>query len=413
MAVFTRAKADRRWLLLAAVLALIVTTLTVLPIGSSRATEVIEENAGVLLLKVDSDGDSWFRYYPDADAEAGTLGTLGAEQAIDISRRCLVTSDSSLVSIATGVGSQAVGAVSNGLGVRTKNNCARDQGRINTNQMLTFELTSAEVFPEDIFIKSAEIDVEGKFGADLAYVLDGSIEGTADLPNNSDNGPDAGIGDNNIVTIAPEEVFSSISLSPDGEGEVAIEGGGDGTIPGGGLRTAFGVNETLFELVTIEEFDGIVDCGDPVSTGDGSTAPGATFTRGDDNHLNKPGGGECDELIGFNLSSEVNGTQTITFEFQEEELPSWFGEFTWVPETAVIPVPATQIDADSDGTLDGDLMWCDGLSGDIDPETGMEIPNLPEGADWCLTGQQTELLSDGLIQVTQQVYGLTDPRWVR
>jgi len=413
MVEFTRGIRDRKWLLLAAVVSLVAAALTVLPIGFGRAAEVVEEDAGVLLVHVESGGDSRVRYYPDADADLGTLGALGAEQSIDISNKCGVATDGSLLVLTEAGGTRGVGAVSNGLGVRTKNNCSSAQGRVNTAQTLSFALGSSTAFPADVRIKTVEVDVEGKFDADLAYVLDGTTAGTADLANTSDNGPDAGAGDNNLVTIAPTSVFTAISFAPDGVGEVAIEGGGDGLVAGGTLRTAFGVNETLFELVTVTEFDGIVACGDDVSTGDGVTAPEATFTRGDDNILGKPGGGLCNTLIGFNLSSSANGTQTITFEFEEEELPSWFGEFTWVPETAVVPVPATDIDEDGDGVFEGDLVWCDGFSGNIDPETNLPIPNLPAGSEWCLTGQQTALVSSGLMQVTQQVYGLTDPQWSR
>ena len=98
--------------------------------------------------------------------------------------------------------------------------------------------------------------------------------------------------------------------------------------------------------------------------------------------------------------------QTISFEFEEEELPSWFGSFTWAPETAVVPVPATQVDVDGDGPGgDADLEWCAGVSGGI--------PILPSDESWCLVEQQSVLLDGGLMQVTQQVYGLTDPFWAR
>lgn len=401
---------SHRTAFLAAALVLLAAMLIVLPVGFGRAAEAIKEDAGVLLLRVDSSGSSWIRYYPDADATTGDLGPLGAEQLISISSKCAVSTDGSLLSITPTGGSMGVGAVTNGLGVRTKNNCSTAQGRIAATQSLAFALGTSTAFPDNVAIKSIEVDVEGKFGADLAYVLDGTTAAVADLPNTSDNGPDAGAGDNSIVTISPVETFTSISFAPNGVGELAIEGGGDAVFAGGTLRTAFGVNETVFELVVA--FDALVDCGETVSTGDGSTAPQATFTRGDDNRT-KAGGGDCDVLVGANLSSSANGTQLISFEFEEEELPTWFGEFTWVPETAVVPVPATQIDENGDGIFEGNLEWCDGFSGVIDPETQMEIPNLPAGSEWCMTGQQTALVGSGLMQVTQQIYGQTDPNYLR
>ena len=416
MGVLTRGDTRRRLILLVAALGLVAASVVLLPIGSSRAAEIVEQSEGVLLLSVDSDGQSWVRYYPDADPGSGVLGTSTAQQLINVSNKCGASTNGSLLAISQVGASKGLGEVSNGLGVRTKNNCSTAQGRIGSGQSLTFALGNGAALPTDVLIKSAEVDVEGKFSADLAYSVvtdDGPEAGRVSLPNTSDNGPDSGIGDNNVASIAPSGYFTAITFSPDG-GEVSIEGGGDGLLAGGPLRTALGVNETLFELVTVTEYAGIIDCGQPTPpVGDATTIPQATFTRGDDNVLGKPGGGDCDTLIGFNLSSTNDGQQVIGFEFQEEELPSWFGEFTWAPEEAVVPVPATQIDEDGDDVFEADLLWCDGFSGGIDPETGDPIPNLPGDANWCLIGQQSVLLDGGLMQVSQEVYGLTDPRWAR
>jgi hypothetical protein len=72
----------------------------------------------------------------------------------------------------------------------------------------------------------------------------------------------------------------------------------------------------------------------------------------------------------------------------------------------VVPVPATQVDVDGDGPGGyADLEWCAGVSGGI--------PILPSGESWCLVEQQSVLLGGGMMQVTQEVYGLTDPNWAR
>jgi hypothetical protein len=410
MGILTRGGFRRRLILLAAALALAIASVIILPTGQSRAAEVVEEGAGVLLLGVDSEGQSAVRYYPDADPGSGVLGNSTAQQLINVSNKCAVSTDGSLLVLSESGGTRGIGEVSNGLGVRTKNNCSTAQGRLDQSQSLTFTLGGSSALPEDVLIKSAEVDVEGKFDADLAFTAffeGGSETGTIGLPNTSDNGPDSGVGDNNLVTIAPSNYFTAIALYPDG-GQVSIEGGGDGTVSGGALRSALGTNATLFELVTVTEYDGIIACGETTDeVGDGTMTALATLTRGDDNVLGKAGGGECDVEIGYNLSSSVAGSvQTISFEFEEDELPSWFGSFTWAPETAVVPVPATQVDVDGDGPGGyADLEWCAGVSGGI--------PILPSGESWCMVEQQSVLLGGGMMQVTQEVYGLTDPNWAR
>ncbi len=158
-------------------------------------------------------------------------------------------------------------------------------------------------------------------------------------------------------------------------------------------------------------YDGIIACGQSTyTTGDGTTTPEATFTRGDDDAKNAD---PCSALIGFNLTSGVGvGDQTVTFEFETEEAPSWFGTFVWTPEPAAMPVPATQVDTDGDGVTDGPLVWCGGFSG-TDAATGNPLPIMPAGESWCLITQTSTLIGIGTIQVTQTIYGETDPGFIR
>lgn len=158
-------------------------------------------------------------------------------------------------------------------------------------------------------------------------------------------------------------------------------------------------------------FDGVAACGDTTLTvGDGAATPEATFVRGDDDTKNPE---PCSELIGYNLESTTTATeQVVSFEFATDEAPSWYGTFTWAPEPAVIPLPATEVDVDGDGTTDGPLMWCLGFSG-VDASTGNPVPVMPAGETWCLVTQNTALLGDGTVQVTETIYGESDPDFLR
>jgi hypothetical protein len=444
MGVLTRGGFRRRLILLAAALALGIASVIILPIGSSRADVPVEEAAGVLLLRVDSDGDSWVRYYADPVSPLN-LDAYDEQQLIDVSNKCAVSEeDGSLLAISEPDETpHGVGAVSNGLGVRSKNNCSTAQGRISPSQSLTFTLGTSSDLPDDVVIKSVEVDVEAKFNAGLGYSLDGSAQDPVPLPNTSDNGPDSGVGDNNIVRIAPEEAglpsyFDSIEFFASNDGEVAIEGGGDGPVTTGDLsplRDSLGVNETVFELVTVTEYDGIISCGEPTDPVGGEGTPLARLTRGSDDILLKQSGGDCTQPpIGYNLSSSpmTDGEQTISFEFEEDLLPSWVGQFTWAPEPFPtdpetgdpIGVPVTRVDEDGDGPLLPEaLVWCNGFTGETDPEitdpelvdeTGVfQIPRLPDDRSWCLISQETTVVGANSIQVTQTVYGLTDPFWAR
>lgn len=167
-------------------------------------------------------------------------------------------------------------------------------------------------------------------------------------------------------------------------------------------------------IESVPSFDGVVACGESTMTvGDGVEAPGASFVRGDDDDSEGKNSEPCTELVGYNLDSETSTEdQTVSYEFETSEYPSWFGEITWTAEPAATPLQPTQIDEDGDGTPEGDLQWCSGFSG-TDGSTGNPLPVLPAGESWCLISQSATLIGGGMIQVVETIYGATDPSFVR
>lgn len=345
-------------------------------------------------------------------------GTTLATQAIT-TQGCKVNLDTSGEILATlsPTGEGVVGLFADGIGIKAdggKGGNGQPCGQVNgVNEGLVFELAGNLAGYE---IDFAELDIEGKFSVMVEFglfldgvkVADGTPLGTGDL---SDSGPDSGDGDNYrhdpedgaVVDVRYDEIRLTVSAATP-SGAFSLEGGADGTAPG-----SLGYLASAFKLV--EEFDGVIDCAqDTFTVGDGTSSPEASFTRGDDDAKNS---NPCSELIGYNLESAVGADdQTVVFEFETEEAPSWFGTFTWVPEPAEIPVPATQLDLDNDGTSDGPLLWCDGFSGN-DVATGQPLPVMPTGQTWCLIHQTTTLLDGGDIQVVQTVYGRSDPSFAR
>jgi hypothetical protein len=189
-----------------------------------------------------------------------------ATQRLTASSRCLVTSSGPQLMTVVAAGARSeVGLVSNGLGVRSKNNCSTDSGRIGQGQSLTVALGET-LTDAEITIDAAELDIEAKFEATLSYSLDGGDEQTVPLSaDTGDSGPDAGPGDNYRVPIGmlnDEATFTSIRLAPlaNGSGEIALEGGGDFGLPADPTRV------TIFHLVALsEEFEYAFDCGDVIA----------------------------------------------------------------------------------------------------------------------------------------------------
>ena len=134
-------------------------------------------------------------------------GAVVKTQTISSSRCQVSTSGAQLLTFTPSAGD--VGLVSNGLGVRTKNNCNTAEGRVSVGESLQVALGSA--VPLDMRVTTAALDIEGKFNASLDYSLGDDPTDYAPIPlaNASDNGPDAGPGDNVRVTIFLPFFFSS------------------------------------------------------------------------------------------------------------------------------------------------------------------------------------------------------------
>ena len=181
------------------------------------------EDIGLLRLGLSSTGGTV------AFVPAGST-TTHLEPAGDGDRQVCGRHSGPLASIAAAGGNQGLGLVTGGLGVRQKNTCSSAEGRVSGTEQITVALGSA--FDDDVFVDAVELDIEGKFDADLAVSLDGARPLARALFSSSDNGPDSGISDNDRVLVSTAEPdvhpFRSMTLSAAG-GEIALEGGGDAT----------------------------------------------------------------------------------------------------------------------------------------------------------------------------------------
>lgn len=377
-------------------------------------------DAGVILLSTGPNAsENWIRYYADpvepAVGQSFTAANLTptAEQTLDVNSRCTVTSDDSILEISQ-TGGKRVAMVSNGLGVGAKNNCSTKEGRVDETQTLTFSLSSG-TFGSSVFVESIEVDAEGKFGTDLQWTVSDGTDteaGFEGLVLSSDNGPDSGVNDNEIATVDPDLLFKEVTFEPTGS-EVAIEGGGDGPIPGGDLRGFYGVNQTLFKLV--EVFDGVLDCAVDEDDSDGPSAtidpdgPAETITlwRGENKDAT-----DC-ELLLYNFRIE---NQAVLFDanFDFQDTATFLVRIDWKPGSYdPLNPPVREIDF-------GDGVWvtrpdCDGLFDEGDYES--ELPDFddeyvhPVDAPFCLAGELWVQLGNGDWQQIQFYDGGDDPRW--
>jgi hypothetical protein len=384
----------------------------------------VTEDVGVLLLSTGPEaGDNYIEYYADADPSTG-LGVLTASRNISTNRRCDVTefndvdlqgdNPGALLTISDNGNRSYSGLVSNGFGVKTKNNCSTSQGRIGPSQELTLSL--GDYFDDAVEIDILEVDVEGKFNASLSVTLDENLPFTESLPDgDSDNGPDSGPSDNTLVTIGGDGVpnFDTVTFGPAGpsSAEVSIEGGGDGPVEGGDLRGPdhFDVNQTLFQLVSTETWDGILNCDESaVTVGDpGEAATDVAITR----LSNKDG--SCGALVLYNL--DIDGTSVLFDpDLSVEDDAQFLVQIDWAPYADPFNPPHRQISFSGDGSDYQDVVACESLVKDdpakVDPEPADTIEN-PEGVLWCLAGQRQNLLPDSTWQQVQWYHGGGDPFW--
>jgi hypothetical protein len=418
--------------LLAAVAALMVAGLVFLgPSGS--ATTTIKGDAGVILLSTGpNEGDNWVRYFADPAGPNLNVNEFDKEQPIRLVR-CEVVTDGSILAIEQTGGRQGLGLVSNGLGTRDKNNCATANGQVGVSGALSLELGSEFADPS-FAVDLVEIDVEAKQDADLNYGLDGGPNTLIDLNNSaSDNGPDAGTGDNEIVSIGSEDGFRSVTFSATGNSKalISIEGGGDGVLAGGTERANLGVNQSLFRLVTTRTWDGELDCGGLATAGDstGATSDGpaesAVLARGDDTKSDEP----C-ELIPYTFQIEDDN---VFFDYEDNgEGNRFLVRIDWDPGLySPLAPPIRNVDYYNDGVDDYvpgvactgsddtlgegpsiDFDYTHPVSTATDPIADGTGSDFADGTDVpvCLAGEKMVLTSAGW-QQTQWWDVTGDPRW--
>jgi hypothetical protein len=185
--------------------------------------------------------------------------------------KCAVTTDGRLLRFESSTGK--VGLYNNGLGTKTKGTCSPAEGRTAAGETFTVSLGSK--FGPSYSIDSSELDIEGKFSANLLWTaVNGSTPvgtGSASVASSTDNGPDAGTGDNTIVTIGSKDVagdnYTSLTLST-AEGEFGLDGGGDGTYP---AQNSIGTNDSVLFLSS-SVYGYTVDCGEIINATDADLA---------------------------------------------------------------------------------------------------------------------------------------------
>jgi hypothetical protein len=380
--------------------------------GDDPAPVQLEQDRGTLALALS--GSSGTVTFTAVD---GTQVT----QHISANNQCRVaTSGPELLTFTpSATGSPTVGLVNNGLGVRTKNNCAVAEGRIGPGQALAVAL-GGYFADSAIVVDSAELDIEGKFGAALGVTYDGLVAETFPLTTDADNGPDTGVGSNSRVIIGSDVNFRSVVLRAAPDGEVGLDGGGDASFETyidagqvGPLGQQLGTAASVFQLVSVEEFDHAVDCLDAVSaTLIGFAADSAEFVRGLNDGAESPD--DCDD-IGVTLEVQDDGVllrkSTTGLSTGQPEAVNATVEIVWTPQAAEVPPPARQInfDGDPNGIFE-DVQWCttyDAVAGTWNHplrSDGSEVP-------WCLISDTATLLVDGSVQQVQQYHGRGDPYW--
>ncbi len=275
-----------------AVTAAVVTSVALGGVGAEKPEAVpgpVSIPAGYVAFEIGPDGTPQIARYDENDVPVQQID-------LDVSNKCLVRNRPQLAALldirALGPTNIDVHYVDSGLGFRKTGNCSRGNGRVSAGQTLALKAG-----PGLSFI-SAELNIEGKFDADLTYTIDGAAPVVAPLQSDTgDNGPDSGDGDNTIVVIEPDNSFTTIALSPtsaDGRGQIALDNGGDSAD-----RAA---NRTIFRLG--RTFDYTVDCGDNRVVSESGTeadsVDGVTFIRSDNKE------GVC-KPIGVDIDIEVGG----------------------------------------------------------------------------------------------------------
>jgi hypothetical protein len=407
-------------------LALVFGTLTPANGQTSASTSTLKD-AGVLRLRLGA--NDLFRYEPTPNSPTGAVNQTISSSSCKLN----LTPQNNLVTFSPPANagpsiSPYAGFFDNSIGVgsRSEGN-GQPCGRIDPAQTLTVNLGTALVGK---VIDYAEIDLEGKFGAEVmvrGYFVKASdpthpvLMKEEHYPTSGpDSSPDSGDLDNFRIrfpktgrTAVNQLVFSIVGTT----GAASLEGGADGTAPCDGadelsagcadfsLGQTLGTTDSLFHLT---EVDGVLDCGannTATQTTDGITT---TIVR-----QGNADGSTC-VPIPFNQASSqqladctVSARQCI---FLQKDLLDQQAQFlwtvTWAPEEGSYMEDPTQFDF---GGGFHPLQLCDG---DTD---GNGLPNLSGTDPWCVVNTSTDLQygpsdpNDGLVIVKETYYGLGDP----
>lgn len=334
--------------------------------------------AGTLVMGTDPGGTLRVTWYDSEGAPVDVDGSPATVQ-IDLQKRdkCLVDTEQlatllTIEGVSDDQGAFDVGLVSNGLGSRESNNCSSSNGRLDDGQ--SFRLSLGSLFAESgIVIDRALLDIEGKFSSLLSFTATDAAgdevfsEAAHVLSSDSDNGADAGADDNVDVLVGvagPADDFDTLTISPtsdDGRGEIALEGGGDYSVPSEHRTTFWLTQENPFEYDLLCGDDESEDFGD-VITPEGELADDyplqATIVRYDDY---VPGSGPINgcQPIGADLSDDDLGVllrKTTASADGTEQNPQVRIELLWIVRADSPTIEADlarDIDLDGDGTAFG------------------------------------------------------------
>ena len=329
-----------------------------------------------------------------------------------------------ITAIDPAVENELTGLVSNGLGVRTKNTCSTDSGRVAPGQSIRFSLDDTK-FGESYRIDYAEFDIEGKQNAvvEAATVNRSGTLVSYPLPlesnKASDNGPDAGAGDNSRETVGlandhADDTRSITFVSSAASGQFAVEGGGD--------YGAANIAARSSKLYLVKDVFGVF-CGESVSD---DPDPGDAAVSAQVRRLangTAPGKGECDEVEveveiregGVFWNTGATGLNTGTAQDVKAEIT-----IVWQPEAADVPMPPALINYE--GNENGpfvEVQWCE----EFDDVEGtwvhpLRVPAVPDNpataideseAPWCLIDEHFALQDDGTVQRIETYHGQGDP----
>ena len=342
-----------------------------------------------------------------------------AMQTISATGKCAATTTNGpLVVLSSTGGTQGLGLVNNGLGVRQKNTCGTAEGRLGGTEKLTLALGTA--FGDHDLIADAELDVEGKFNASVDVSLNGGPVVNRTLLSASDNGPDSGVGDNDRVVLSSGQpgvkLFRTMTLAAH-TGEVSLEGGGDGSYAQfaasgkvGSLGAQLATGDTLLRVV--HEFADDLSCGE---SRDG-TLIGGSATSAEVTRLENDGGGECEdvgvtiEILEEGVLLDKGTTGLATGAPQDVNA---LVDIVWTARPAEVPMPAREINFEPGDPAGWEtVQWCE--SWDPVTETAVHPPDarFPSGVlPWCLVDDEVELQEDGTVVQIQRYHGEGDPMW--